>query len=92
MPTIQFRTDDSTKKQSSAIFQQLGITMSDAINMFLHQAILHGGLPFEMKIPKYNKETLIALADMEQSKGQDTRGKDARSALAELKADEGVSQ
>ena len=93
MPTIQFRTDDITKANSAAIFQQLGITMSDAINMFLNQAILHGGLPFEVKIPGYNAETLAALADMEQSKAQNIRGKDVRSVLSELKYNiEGISQ
>ena len=86
MPTIQFRTDEATKAQSVEIFRTLGITMSDAINLFLRQAILHGGLPFELKIPKYNQTTLDALADMEQSKGKGIRGKDVPSALAILKA------
>jgi len=67
--------------------------MSDAINMFLHQSILHGGLPFEVKIPKYNAETMAALADMEQSKGKGIRGEDVRSVLTELKDDsEGAAQ
>jgi len=88
MPTIQFRTDETTKAQSVAIFQHLGITMSDAINMFLRQSILQGGLPFELKIPRYNKETLDALADMEQSKGKGMRGKSVSAALAELKAED----
>ena len=88
MPTIQFRTDETTKAQSVAIFQHLGITMSDAINMFLRQSILQGGLPFELKIPKYNRETLDALADMEQSKGKGMRGKGISVALAELKAED----
>ena len=86
MPTIQFRTDEATKIQSGEIFKTLGITMSDAINMFLRQSILQGGLPFELKIPKYNQVTLNALADMEQNKGKGIRGKDVRSALADLKA------
>ena len=89
MPTVQFRTDETTKIQSAEIFRQLGITMSDAINMFLRQSILHGGLPFELKLPRYNKTTLAALADMEQSKGKDIRGKDVCSALADLKAEDG---
>ncbi|MDR2043095.1 MAG: type II toxin-antitoxin system RelB/DinJ family antitoxin [Clostridium sp.] len=86
MSTIQFRTDETTKAQSNAIFQTLGITMSDAINMFLRQSILHGGLPFELKIPKYNEVTLAALADMEQSKGKGIQGKSVSAALADLKA------
>jgi DNA-damage-inducible protein J len=89
MPTVQFRTDETTKAQSNAIFQQLGITMSDAINMFLRQSILHGGLPFELKVPQYNAVTLAALADMEQSKGKGLRGKNVCDALAELKAEDG---
>jgi DNA-damage-inducible protein J len=87
MSTIQFRTDEATKIQSKAIFQILGITMSDAINMFLRQSILHGGLPFELTIPKYNKTTLAALADMEQSIGKGIRGKSVSTALADLKAE-----
>ncbi len=87
MSTVQFRTDDVTKAQAGAIFQQLGITMSDAINMFLRQSILHGGLPFELKIPRYNEVTLAALADMEQSKGKGLRGKNISAALADLKSE-----
>jgi DNA-damage-inducible protein J len=89
MPTIQFRTDETTKYQSGEIFQQLGITMSDAINMFLRQSILHGGLPFEVKIPKYNAVTIAALDDMEHSKGKGIRGKSVSAALAALKAEDG---
>ena len=92
MSTIQFRTDEATKTQSNAIFQQLGITMSDAINMFLRQSILHGGLPFELKIPRYNDVTLAALADMEQSKGKSIRGISVSAALADLKADDGEDE
>lgn len=92
MPTIQFRTDEATKANAGAIFQQLGITMSDAINMFLHQSIMQGGIPFELKIPKYNEVTLTALTDMEQSKGKGIRGKNVRDALAELKAEDGEDE
>lgn len=88
MPTVQFRTDETTKLQAGAIYKQLGITMSDAINMFLRQSIMHGGLPFELKIPKYNKTTIAALTDMEQSKGKGIRGKTVSKALAELKAED----
>jgi addiction module RelB/DinJ family antitoxin len=52
MPTIQFRTDDQTKKASSDLFSKLGITMSEAINMFLRQAIMRGGIPFTLNVPR----------------------------------------
>ena len=87
MPTIQFRTDEATKLECSALFNQLGLSMSDAINLFLRQALLHGGLPFEVKVPRYNPATLAALADMEQGKGKGIKGQDVETLLANLKAD-----
>ena len=52
MPTIQFRTDDKTKIDSTTLFNQLGITMSEAINMFLRQAVMRGEIPFTLSVPK----------------------------------------
>jgi DNA-damage-inducible protein J len=51
MPTIQFRTDDQTKAASTALFDRLGITMSEAINLFLRQSIMRGGIPFALTVP-----------------------------------------
>ena len=51
MPTIQVRIDDKTKSASTALFNQLGITMSDAINLFLRQTIMQGGIPFTLTVP-----------------------------------------
>ena len=62
MPTIQFRTDETIKTQSSELFRQLGITMSDAINMFLRQSIVNGGLPFT---PTIEKESAVDNKRME---------------------------
>lgn len=88
MSTVQFRTDEAIKTQAAAIFHELGITMSDAINIFLRQSIMHGGLPFELKIPEYNEITFAALIDMEQSKGKGIRGVDVNTAFAELKGED----
>ena len=87
MPTIQFRTDKSTKHECSVLFTRLGLSMSDAINLFLRQTLLHGGLPFEVKLPGYNSTTLAAIADMEQSKGKGIKGQDVETLLAGLKTD-----
>jgi DNA-damage-inducible protein J len=87
MPTIQFRTDEATKLECSALFNTLGLSMSDAINLFLRQSLLRGGLPFEVKVPRYNSVTIAALADMEQSKGKGIKGQDAETLLADLKTD-----
>lgn len=37
--------------------------MSSAINIFLHQCILRGDLPFSFELPNYNKETVDAMIE-----------------------------
>jgi DNA-damage-inducible protein J len=39
----------------------LGLTTNEAINIYLHQIILKGGIPFKVNIPKYDAETLAAM-------------------------------
>ncbi len=55
--TFTFRLNPEVKKESAELFESLGITLSDAINLFLHQALIEGGLPFEIKQkPNHVKE------------------------------------
>jgi DNA-damage-inducible protein J len=58
MPTIQVRTDDRTKSASTALFNKLGITMSEAINLFLRQAVMRGGIPFALTVPETRKASI----------------------------------
>lgn len=60
VPT-QFRIDENLKKQSMDLFSQLGMDMSSAINIFLRQCILRGGLPFEIILPQYKPEIIEAM-------------------------------
>lgn len=64
MTTINIRVEESVKKQATELFEELGLDMSTAMNMFLRQAIRHGGIPFEIKRP--NATTLQALQEVEQ--------------------------
>jgi DNA-damage-inducible protein J len=59
----QIRIDSDIKKQATELFATLGLDMSSAVNLFLHQCILRGGLPFNIELHKYNKETLKAMAE-----------------------------
>lgn len=45
------RVDASLKEQAESILAQLGMPMSNAINVFLNQVVLHRGLPFEVTLP-----------------------------------------
>ena len=60
---MSIRTDSELKAQAEEILAQLGMTMNGTINMFLHQSILVGGLPFDLKQPRYNTTTEAAIQE-----------------------------
>lgn len=51
--------DSDMKEQAKQIFKKYGVSLSDAINMFLTQSVMERGLPFELKLP--NEETIQAI-------------------------------
>lgn len=53
--------DADMRTQAKKVFKRYGVSLSDAINIFLTQSVLEKGLPFEMKIP--NDETKQAIED-----------------------------
>ncbi|MDR0322031.1 MAG: type II toxin-antitoxin system RelB/DinJ family antitoxin [Treponema sp.] len=60
---LNIRIDPQTKQGAERLFSTFGITISDAVNIFLRQSLLVGGLPFEMKQPRYNAETEAAMQE-----------------------------
>lgn len=60
---LNVRIDPQTKHGAEQLFSTFGITISDAVNIFLRQSLLVGGLPFEMKQPRYNGETEAAMQE-----------------------------
>lgn len=60
---VQIRIDRDIKEEASALFSRLGLDMSGAVNMFLHQCVLRKGLPFPVEIPHYNQSTQDAMRE-----------------------------
>ena len=53
---IRARTEPGLKSNVEKILKKLGITSTEAINLFYRQIQLRKGLPFDVRIP--NKTTL----------------------------------
>ena len=49
--TIQVRVEDELKSKSDALFKDLGTDTTTAIRIFLTQAVVTNGFPFEIKRP-----------------------------------------
>ena len=71
----QIRIDADIKKQATDLFNKLGLDMSGAVNLFLHQCVLRCGLPFNFEMPRYSQRTLDAMDEARRiSRDPDVKG------------------
>lgn len=61
--TLHIRIEPSVKQKAEKTLNELGLSIADAINVFLKQVILNDGIPFEIRKPKFNNETIQVLED-----------------------------
>lgn len=47
--------DSSLKEQAEALFSSLGMTLEEAVTLFLEASILHGGFLFPVEQTRYNE-------------------------------------
>lgn len=81
---INIRIDKDLKKQAEVFFNDIGLNMSTAINIFIRQSLRQGKIPFEIvSDPFYNQSNLKALNhSLEQLK----KGKTVSKSFDDLKA------
>lgn len=68
---IQARVDSKVKDDAENIINQLGISLNEAIRMFLMQVIIHKGIPFKPTLkPEYEPNEILQqiIADVENKK------------------------
>ncbi|MEI8055139.1 MAG: type II toxin-antitoxin system RelB/DinJ family antitoxin [bacterium] len=73
--TINARIDAGLKKDVERVFNRLGLTMSEAITLYLSQVKLTNGIPFAIKIP--NETTLKVFEETDKNKNV-TKAKNIR--------------
>ncbi len=66
--TVRARVDSNLKSETEAIFAKIGITTSQAINIFLTRVKYERGIPFELKIP--NQTTINAMQEAKNLDGE----------------------
>lgn len=62
---VSLRIDKDIKNQADALFSELGLNFTTAVNIFLRQAIREGRIPFSVSLHHPNKETVAALQEIE---------------------------
>ena len=62
--SVRMNTD--LKKQCEALYGELGINLTTAINVFLRQSLRVGGFPFDLRLDRPNKETIAAMMEADR--------------------------
>jgi len=82
---LNIRIEPEVKADAEDLFGSFGLTVTDAVNVFLRQSLMRGGFPFDVALYRPNAATRAAVAEAERL----LRDPDAKSfkSMDELKAD-----
>ena len=64
---VRARIDATVKDEAIRVLQSMGLTLSDAIRLFLHQVVTEHGIPFQIKAP--NPVTVAAMQATQKGQG-----------------------
>ncbi|BFM06240.1 type II toxin-antitoxin system RelB/DinJ family antitoxin [Halioxenophilus aromaticivorans] len=67
--TLSTRIDAATKQEFTNVCESLGLSTSQALNIFVTAVVNYGGIPFELKARQPNKQTAAAIAELESGQG-----------------------
>lgn len=60
---ITIRMDTNLKVQAEALFNELGMNLSTAFNIFVRQSLREGAIPFKIHLERPNAETIAAMKE-----------------------------
>ena len=81
---LNIRTDKAIKDQAEKIFNELGLNVTTAVNIFLRTVIREQGIPFELKLDVPNDTTVAAIEEGRRIMADPTAPR--YSSMEELKA------
>ena len=60
---FNMRMNRQKKSDLEVLYGKLGMTLPEAVNIFFENSLLVGGLPFSVRLPRYNRETEEAMQE-----------------------------
>ena len=64
--SLNIRLDENIKKNAETVYSHYGLSLAEAVTIFIHQSCNVGGLPFDLRPQNYNAQTLAAMAEAEK--------------------------
>jgi DNA-damage-inducible protein J len=85
--SLTIRIDPQLRDTAEGVLEEVGMTISEAITIFLKQVVFTDGIPFRVKRPRYRPETIAACMDAPDTAKQNKGTYDVESFLQGLKDD-----
>ena len=60
---FNMRMNSEKKTALESLYSSLGMTLPEAVNIFFENSLLVGGIPFNVRLPRYNRETEDAIQE-----------------------------
>ena len=60
---FNMRINKQKKVSLENLYGSLGMTLAEAVNIFFEKSLMEGGIPFDVRMPHYNKETEEAIQE-----------------------------
>jgi len=88
--SLNIRLDADIKKTAETLYSHYGLSLAEAVNVFIYQSCNVGGLPFDLRPARPNAVTLAAMAEAERiSRDPSVNGyRDMRALFEDLDGDE----
>ena len=83
--SMSIRLDSEVKEQAQQVFNNLGMDMTTAINIFLRQAIQYQGLPFDVRLDE-SRKLLEVLTDLYQNRNMSQSFESVSDLMEDLRA------
>ena len=82
---LHIRVDDDIKEQATAALTTMGLSVSDAVRLFLRRVVVEQAFPLELKVP--NAETLAAMEESRTMMASRRNGESRFTSADEMFAD-----
>ena len=60
---FNMRMNSQKKSALESLYSSLGMSLPEAVNIFFENSLLVGGLPFNVRLPRFNQETETAIQE-----------------------------
>ena len=93
---LNVRVDANLKRSAEKVFNELGMNLTTALNLFLRSSVRYGGIPFDLKLDQdYRtkeemKEDILCKVAESEAAIESGNTREAYEALSELRAKHGI--